>query len=120
MAAFEPARVDFDLWRGNNVPPLTWGMEDDGGGPVPFAGSVFSLRVSVRGATVLSKRSDAGDGLLADPATSELTWTPTLAESRLVPAGRRATYEIERHIGGSQETWVVGSITGKGGFNDDE
>jgi hypothetical protein len=123
MAVVEPAVDDFVLWRGNNAPPRLWEMADDEGA-FPLLGSVFVLTVAVRGVPLFEKRSDVpGSGLVVDVAGSTVTWTPSAAESRQIPTGRLATYELERRIGAGadeeQETWIVGAITGRGGLNDD-
>ena len=44
---------------------------------------------------------------------------PTLAESRLIPLGRVANYELERRIGATQEIVAWGSVEGLGGINAD-
>jgi hypothetical protein len=125
MAAFDPVTVDMDLWRGNNVPPLVWSLiaEDENGADIPFpmTGSVWRLTVRVRSVRLFTKTSAVlGSGFAADQSTSDLTWTPSIEESRLVPLGALTTYEVERRIGGTQETWIIGTITGRGGINDDE
>ena len=113
-----PVVVDFDLWRGSNLPPVIWGLENEDGTPFPVAGSEFVLTIRWAGGSI-RKSTAASDGFALDAATSELAWSPTLAETRLVPLGRLSRYEVERRIGGHQDPLITGSITGKGGNNDD-
>ena len=114
-----PALVDFDFWRGSNLPPVIWGPEMENGAPFPAAGSRFILTISWDGGLIRKDTEVEADAFVLDERTSELTWTPTLAESRSIPIGPVAQYEIERRIGSFQEPFITGIINGKGGINDD-
>lgn len=118
MSDTGPAVVDFDLWRGSNLPPVIFGLENEDGTPFPVAGSEFVLSIRWGGGSI-RKSTAVGDGFVLNETTSELAWSPTLAETRLVPLGRLSRYEVERRIGGTQDTLISGFITGKGGNNDD-
>ncbi|MCX5514251.1 hypothetical protein C3941_24020 [Kaistia algarum] len=108
-----PIRTDISLWRGNNAPDLIWTLPDT----IP-SGASYSLTVAAGGQILFSRETPSGS-LGLDTEAKELRWTPTLAESRLVPAGRVATYEIEQRVGDIETTLVFGSITGLGGGNSD-
>lgn len=108
-----PTRTDISIWRGNNAPAIVWQLPD----PAP-EGAVFHLVARVGGALLLELGSEAGTlAFQADP--DRLEWTPTLAQSRAVPAGRIAQYEIEQRVGETETTLFFGSITGLGGANAD-
>lgn len=108
--------IDFTVRRGNNNPAMIWALQDVDQEQFPVDGRVFVLTIAWRGDS-MSRRSDAGEGLSVDPATSQVTWTPTIAESRSIPLGRRARYELECRTGDEQVTIAAGSVTGAGGLN---
>jgi hypothetical protein len=68
---------------------------------------------------LIAKNSEAADGLVIDVPGATITWTPSLAESRLIPLGRVASYELERRIGEAQEIVAWGQVEGLGGINAD-
>jgi hypothetical protein len=108
-----PTRTDISIWRGNNTPAIVWLLP----GPVPD-GASYHLTAIAGGRAILELGSEAGAlAIGADPA--RLEWTPTLAQSRAVPAGRVAQYEIEERIGAVEATLFAGSISGLGGVNAD-
>lgn len=114
-----PALVDFDVWRGYNDPPAIWGPENEDGAPFPTAGSTFVLTIQFPGGPVSKSSKDDDSGFEHNPRTSELTWTPTVEESRKIPPGPNTGYEIERRVGERKIPFVKGTITGQGGINDD-
>ncbi len=110
-----PLHVDMSIWRGNNAPALTWTLPDT----VPLTDSDFFLTIGVAGTLLLTK--DTGSGtLVLNPATRALTFSYTTAESRQIPEGQIAEYEIERHTDGVEITEIYGFMTGLGGLNTDE
>jgi hypothetical protein len=54
-----------------------------------------------------------------DVPGSTVTWTPTLEESRLIPEGLIAVYELEKRDSGTQEILISDGIEGMGGYNAD-
>lgn len=109
--------ADVEVWQGNNK-PVIWRFLVVAT-PFDLTGSRFLLKIKRNGRAVLSKDTNNADGLSVDAAAGEVTWLPTLAESRLVTLGRIARYELERRIGSEQRTFVAGYAVGKGGVNDD-
>ena len=110
-----PLHVDMSIWRGNNAPPLTWTLPES----VPLTGSSFVLTIGAAGSLLLTKDTTSGT-LVLNPATRELQFSYTTAESRLIPAGQIAEYEIERRSSGVEITELYGFMSGLGGLNLDE
>ncbi|MEZ0252621.1 MAG: hypothetical protein ACAH20_16940 [Methylobacteriaceae bacterium] len=110
--------IDFTVRRGNNNPAMIWALQDEEGEPFPVEGRSLVLTIVWRDGS-LTKESVANDGLSVDAATSQVTWTPTIGESRSIPPGRRARYELECRTGAEQVTIAAGSVTGAGGLNSD-
>lgn len=113
------ALVDFDLWRGSNLPPAIWAPQTESGAAFPTAGSVFVLNIQWPGGFIEKSTAVSGSGFVNNERTSELTWTPTLAESRSIPPGPVAEYFIERRIGSYHMPFIMGVINGKGGITND-
>lgn len=107
---------DFEMEIGNNT-PVSWLINDDEGEAYPLAGASFVL--AVQGHTKITKDSADADGLAINTGSSTVTWTPTVAESRLIPTGAVARYELEYRSGSDQRTVARGTITGVGGLVDD-
>ena len=103
------------IWRGNNAPALTWTLPEG----VPISGSSFFLTIGAAGSLLLAKDTASGT-LLLNPATRELRFGYTTAESRLIPPGQIAEYEIERRNAGTEITELYGFMSGLGGLNADE
>ncbi|MBS7698470.1 MULTISPECIES: hypothetical protein [unclassified Chelatococcus] len=116
-----PVCYDFAVVRGNNR-PITFRfstVRDGEAEPVDFSGGEVVLTVVSR-LGVLRKSTDDADGLAVVPLAGEVTWQPTLAETRAIPEGRRSTYEVEwRQASGQQLTLLRGAVTGVGGIGDD-
>ncbi|CAH1656820.1 conserved hypothetical protein [Hyphomicrobiales bacterium] len=117
----KPVCHDLTVVRGNNQ-PITFRFKtsrDDEAQPLDFSGGEIVLTIVSRLST-LRKSTDDADGLTVVPPAGEVTWQPTLAETRAIPEGRRSTYEVEwRQAGGQQLTLLRGAITGVGGLGDD-
>jgi hypothetical protein len=108
--------TDFEIRRGNNT-PVTWEFVDAQGAAQDLAGATFVLTVAWRGALIVKDSSDPGLEVRAE--TGEVVWTPSLSESRMIPVGRVARYELEWRSGGKQRTWASGTVTGVGGLGGD-
>lgn len=115
----KPGTYDFVLFRGTTTPLVVQLLEVDENDvetPVPFD----DVRLSVYDGDTLLFRKSLGDGIeVTDSGQSEVTWTPTVAESRSIPLGPVAKYELEVRDGSSQRVFLTGTITGSGGLNDD-
>lgn len=105
------AAEDIQLFLGNNYPPIVWQFLVTENPDVLFdlAGSEFVLTVKWPGGT-LSKDSALDAAFTVDLGSSTVTWAYTLAESRLLPRGRLSSYELERRINGSQQTFIIGHV----------
>ncbi|KQO99107.1 hypothetical protein [Methylobacterium sp. Leaf91] len=110
---------NFDVFRGSNLPVVTWELYDEEDAPMLLAGQQFVLSVRWQDGG-LQKRSADADGLNVNIEQSQVTWTPSLAESRMIPLGRRSRYELECRTGDLQFVVVTGSIVGIGGLNSDD
>ncbi|HWJ76441.1 MAG TPA: hypothetical protein VNX29_25020 [Kaistia sp.] len=109
-----PLRVDLSIWRGNNAPALIWTLPDE----IPITGAAFFLTVAAAGTLLLARDTTSGT-LALDAVTRQLRLDYTTAESRLIPAGQIAEYEIERRNAGLEITELYGFMTGLGGLNTD-
>ena len=106
------------IWRGATR-PVAWRLKDGDGNLFDLTGSTFQLSIAAAGVVLITKNSSNADGLAIDVPGATVTWTPSLAESRLIPLGRVASYELERRIGAAQEIVAWGSVEGLGGINAD-
>lgn len=109
-----PVRNDKVIWRGNTAPPLEWTIPDG----VPILGSSFVLTIGTDAGVLIAKETTNGT-LLFDSENRRLAWTYTAAESRLIPEGQIAQFEIERHSDGAKITEIYGFVSGLGGLNAD-
>ena len=106
-----PIRQDLALWRGNNAPGLVWTLP---AGAPPGAGYVLTIAA---GGRIIATADSMAGSLVLDAGAGTLAWSPGLAESRAVPAGRIATYEIEQRAEGAETTIIFGTLAGLGGLN---
>lgn len=109
-----PTRAPIRVWRGNNAPPIVWSFPET----FDLTGSSFVLTIAVGDAVVLTAKSADGD-ITIDTETGYVSWPYSLADSRLIPIGRDAQYELERRVGSEQRTMAYGVCEGIGGINSD-
>lgn len=116
-----PDIYDFDWVRGTTEPVIM--RFQQGGNPLPFDDVRFRV---YNGSTFLFMMSISGGGAtLTDALTGEVTFQPTAAQTRSlvqskIDAPRKNAYEVELRNGTSELVYVMGSIGGIGGLNDDE
>ena len=120
---------DITIWRGANVPAVVWqflknDIPDDQtavpGDLFDLTGSTLFLTIGRDTEFMISANSTIGGGLVLDTAASTLTWNPVLADTRTLPSGRIARYEIERRFANnSQEPLAMGFVLVTGGLNSD-
>jgi hypothetical protein len=111
----KPAVYDLEFVRGSNDPKVF--RFKNGSDAAEFT----DVRLSVIKNEKLLFRASIGNGIeISDAGTGEVTFTPTTQQSRLVPKGRLCRYEIELWNGDAEATWLMGSVTGIGGDNDDK
>lgn len=107
-----PTIVDVDIWRGNSLPPVEWPWPDG------YAGTALcQLTVWVGDELIFSV--DSGEGITIDPTGRRFIWERTVAQSREIPLGRIAQYELEDRAGG-ERTLFAGVLVGLGGLNLDD
>jgi hypothetical protein len=115
-----PGFYDFDLVRGSTSPFVfelfNIGEEDS---EVPLVFDDVRLTVTANDGTLILRATVEDGTLTLNSEGNEITWTPTAAQSRLLALGPKNKYEVEVRISGTQEVWLMGTITGLGGINDD-
>ena len=120
-----PGILDFNWVRGTTS-PLVVGLHQDSV-PLPYD----DIRLSVYNGSTLVFRitleSNEGEG----PGTVQITspgwfkFTPTPEQTRAlkqvkIDAGGKNNYEVELRNGTSELVYLMGTIAGIGGINDDE
>ena len=104
--------------RGNSFERL-FRFKDGGGQVFDLTGSVLVFIAETATSTIRKSTAD-GTLLMPSPALGEFTLKLTPEETRLFAVGRlRSRYEIERRIGGNEETLVSGCLIVVEGLNDD-
>lgn len=118
--AMTPGVYDFDLVRGSTS-PFTFQLKTQDAADVEVNLPYDDVRLSIYSGGVLLFRKTLADASLAEtaPSDAEITWTPTPEESRQIPLGPNTTYELEVRYTTSQQVYLMGTITGIGGGNDD-
>jgi hypothetical protein len=113
-----PASYDLPLWRGNN--PQQVFRFRDAEGLFVLTDERFILTVTYRGALILKKdTATSGSSFAIDTDASTLTWSPTVDETRMLPLGRVAKWELEKWKDGVQVTLLAGALIVSGGDNVD-
>lgn len=111
--------VTAQVWRGTNE-AQEWAFTNEAdNSPFDLTGYTVRLRVLVRGTAVITLVSGTDAHLVNGGTSGLVTWTPTVAESRLIPRGERATYELERRATGVERPLCAGRMRGLAGDNDD-
>lgn len=104
--------------RGNSYERL-FRFKDGGGQVVDLTGSVLVFTAETAASTIRKSTADA-TLMMPVPASGEVTLKLTPEETRLFAVGRlRSRYEIERRLGGNEETLVSGCLIVEEGLNDD-
>lgn len=119
----EPAVCDFSIVRGTTEPvTFYFHNQDDGETPIPFDDVEFVIsRNNATGPTIF-RLTLLGGGLqrVEIDGRDWIRWTPTEAQSRLIPVGRLSHYEVQLTTGATRRVYLIGRITGIGGLNDDD
>lgn len=97
--------------------------EDEDGNQTLFdlTGSRLILTIAAKGVTLLRKDTELDPAAtVIDPAAATLTVALTPAETRLIPLGRVASYEVERWLSADDQSLMArGYVEGSGGINND-
>jgi hypothetical protein len=112
-------QADIKVRLGTNKPDVAWLLQRADGSPFAGAGSEFELKI-YRGSKALLELSTSDGGLIFNPTTGQLRWIRTIAESRLIPAGWLARYEVARLFDGNRTVPFEGYVIGLDSQTDDE
>ena len=112
------ATQDLEVWKGNDW-SQTFAFVDGTGAALDLTGSSLVFRATAPGMTTLRKSSPSSGITIPTPANGQAVVTMSIAETRLLPLGMVALYEIEFRSAGTQTTLVAGRINALGGVNDD-
>lgn len=116
-----PANYDFTIVRGTSGPTqgLTVYFADSSLAPITFD----DARLSIWQKDTLLMRLSTLEGTqgftVTDVGSAQVTWAPTVAQTRQIPLGSKATYELELRINSAEVVYMQGGISGIGGLNDD-
>lgn len=112
---------DVLIFAGNDYPPARWQFlaSEDPDVPFPIEGSDFYLTIVWGNQSINLNTIQNSADLVIDPSISMLTWHYTIEQSRLLPKGRIARYELERRIMDTQQDWIAGRIVVDLGDNAD-
>lgn len=117
-----PATYNFTVVRGTSGPTqgIVFRLKDSSGDPIEF--DDVRLTINKKSALLLRVATiDPDDTLtVTDVNSAEITWAPTAEQTRLIPLGAKATYEVEVRHDGFEVVYMIGTITGIAGINDDE
>lgn len=117
----EPGLYDFKVVRGTNE-PLTWRVHDEDGVNLVYddAELVIGSNENVQSSAFIRATLLLG-GLthVTLNAKQYLRWTPTFAQSRLIPTGKLTWYEVQLTTGAAQRVHLKGRMIGIGGLNND-
>lgn len=113
-----PAQYVIKVWKGNTLTlPLRF-RTTPGNAPIDLTGSTIIAIIRWAGGQIRKESgepgftiTDAEDGLVEVFLTS--------AETRQIPTGSTARYEIERRIGSTETTLLYGNIHASEWVNDD-
>lgn len=120
-----PSVADMYFVRGSTDPKIWRFKIAETEEPLPFDDARLTV---AKGSTVLFRVTMTGDDpqiLLTDYTLGEITFYPTAAQTRLVPKTKagttpKATYELELRTGNIERVYLMGTVEGIGGINDDE
>lgn len=108
-----PPRQVLDIWKGNTFRQefVLKSKQGDVSTPIDLTGSTIILTVTGGLDSFIKVFND-----LPDAANGKFEIYLTVEETRLLPIGQVAKYEIERQIGLEQKTLLCGSLN-VGGWN---
>lgn len=108
-----PIRRDVDIWRGNSLPVQRWAFPDG------YEPALAEIQLTVWVGSDMLFEVSTGNGLAVDHEARVILWAITVAQSRLIPFGRFANYELEDRNGTDELTLYAGRMNGLGGSNTD-
>jgi hypothetical protein len=115
-----PANQTLSIWKGNSPSfPITISTRTgEALTPVNLTGSTLVFRAVWTNGSL--RKEGTGQGFtITNAAAGQATLAFTADETRLLPTGSVARYEIERRIGGGQTTLLYGNLDVSEWANDD-
>lgn len=106
-----PVQQDIEVWRGNSRPVVILPFPD---GYVPAPGATYQMVVSIGTTAIL-----VSGVVLVDAIARQFRWPLSTSDSRLIPLGTVASYELEERSRYGEETVLSGFVIGAGGANFD-
>ncbi|MGX7709291.1 hypothetical protein [Methylobacterium sp. Gmos1] len=119
-----PARVDQEIWRGDDTPPLTWGFGPASAPEIPtdagfrieigwtLAGIAFAVDGPASGEIIATSDQPA---LAIDLTAGTVAWRYSTDQSASIPSGARAWYVLRCLYQGTTQTWAEGRLIVRGG-----
>lgn len=113
-----PSKYDIDVWRGNTL-SRTFRLKNPDGSLLDLTGSTFVFRAINGSAELLRAESPTTELSVPTPANGEVVLALAPADTRLLPDGKTARYELERRVGAEQTTILYGYLNVASWANDD-
>jgi hypothetical protein len=98
---------DIEIVAGNNSPPVVWTFLETEGPPEVLPGGI------------LERNTIDDPDLVIDIPGASVSWSYSVEDSRAMPKGRTASYELEWRVPPSQATYIGGGVFIGGGINAD-
>lgn len=108
-----PGQANIEVWKGNTL-SRTFRFKVDETTPLDLTGSTLVFRALWSGGNEIRKNLT-----VATPVNGEAVLDLSVVETRSLPNGAVAKYEIERRMGGAQTTLLYGTLVATEWVNDD-
>lgn len=108
-----PGQYNLAVWKGNTL-SVTFGFKTDDTTPLDLTGSTLEFRALWNGGEIRQ------DLTIATPSNGQAVLDLTVVQTRQIPNGAIAKYEIERRISGAQTTLVYGTLVASEWVNADD
>lgn len=113
-----PARVDQEIWRGDNYPPLMWGFGPTTAPEIPAGGSfelavtwnLTALALALPEPLTGTITAVSPAGLTVDIPTGTVRWPYTAEQSASIPRGAHAEYVLRCIQGDAKQVWAYGRL----------
>lgn len=113
-----PTKYDIDVWRGNTL-SRTFRLKNADGSLLDLTGSEFVFRAISGTAELIRKETPSAEISVPTPENGEVLLALAPADTRLLPDGKTARYELERRISATQTTILYGYLNVASWANDD-
>jgi hypothetical protein len=119
----KPATYDFSVVRGSAGPgqglKVKLKVKDDSDNEINLDFDDVRLSIYKRNTYLLRCTLANGKMVVTDPTEAEVEWVPTTEDTRKLQAGAKNIYELEVRNGTYEAIYMIGTINGIGGINDD-